>query len=144
MKKPVKIAVVMFFIMLIGAITWHVLQPREPSYQRRRLTEWLNDYNGAGSMTRIEPTDQAIRAMGTNHLPYLLAHIEHTEAPDTYKRQAMVGWRIRETAFLRIRTRTTLPPSWPCVPSVSKRRRSFLSSWPLLKIQTPLCRRERW
>ena len=79
----------MFFIMLIGAITWHVLQPREPSYQRRRLTEWLNDYNGAGSMTRIEPTDQAIRAMGTNHLPYLLAHIEHTEAPDTYKRQAM-------------------------------------------------------
>jgi hypothetical protein len=65
----------------LGGLAWLVLRPSEPSYQGRRLSEWLDRYNEAGAMDKTGPVSDAIRAMGTNSLPFLLAHIKHTESP---------------------------------------------------------------
>jgi HEAT repeat protein len=52
------------------------MRPREPEYQGRTLSAWLDEYNRAGTWD-VEPASAAIRAMGTNCLPLLLAHIKH-------------------------------------------------------------------
>src|SRR5437867_3414068 len=56
-----------------------LLRPREPVYQGKALSDWLEEVNGAGSLDKTGPVSNAIRAMGTNALPFLLAHIEHEE-----------------------------------------------------------------
>jgi len=56
-----------------------LLRPREPVYQGKALSDWLEEVNRAGSLNKTGPASNAIRAMGTNALPFLLAHIEHEE-----------------------------------------------------------------
>ncbi|HTA29647.1 MAG TPA: HEAT repeat domain-containing protein [Candidatus Cybelea sp.] len=60
---------------------WKTLRPTEPSYRGRRLSEWLDEYNRAGSPDKTGPVSEAIRAMGTNSLPFLLANMEHSDSP---------------------------------------------------------------
>jgi DnaJ-domain-containing protein 1 len=64
-------------------VAWELLRPREPVYQGKRLSQWLDEYNRAGHVdgdwSKMEPISTAIRAMGTNSLPFLLARIKHTE-----------------------------------------------------------------
>lgn len=62
-------------------IAWAVLSTHEPTYQGRRLSQWLDDYNAAGSMAKTGEASKAIRAMGTNCLPFLLANLKHVEPP---------------------------------------------------------------
>ena len=83
MRKRYQMAVAVLLVAIVGVLVWLVRFPREhePVYQGRTLTQWLDKYNRAGAMAKTEPVSQAIRAMGTNSLPFLLAHIKHTEFP---------------------------------------------------------------
>jgi hypothetical protein len=70
--------------LVIGAI-WFAISERQPSYQGRPLAYWLclknNDDDEA---VRDEPhSEEAIRQMGTNCLPYLLRWIAYE--PPTWK-----------------------------------------------------------
>lgn len=65
----------------MASILWYVLEPREPVYHGKRLSQWLDDYNRAGDITKTEPASEAIRALGTNTLPFLLASLKHADSP---------------------------------------------------------------
>jgi hypothetical protein len=81
MRKRLRIAFAMVSLAILGWLGWHALRPPEPSYQGRRLSEWLDEYNQAGRLDKTESVSEAIRAMGTNSLPFLLANIKHTYSP---------------------------------------------------------------
>ena len=91
MRNKRKLALAFLAIVLITGAAWLlVLSPREPSYQGKNLTQWLDEYNRAGSMDKTEPVSDAIRAMGTNSLPFLLANINHTDSPLKLKLQTLL------------------------------------------------------
>jgi hypothetical protein len=57
-----------------GAL-WALIVPREPVYHGKALSGWLMDYNRAGTNAESAPASKAIRAIGTNALPFLLSHL---------------------------------------------------------------------
>lgn len=84
MRKWFKVATVVFLLLIIVFAGWLMMQPHEPAYQGRSLSAWLDDYNRAGTWD-VEPASAAIRAMGTNCLPFLLARIKHNPSRLTSK-----------------------------------------------------------
>ncbi len=83
MRKLAKVALA---VILFGLVCWIALlsgKPPEPSYQGKRLSQWLDVYNAATNMDDTKPAADAIRAMGTNCLPFLLAHIQRVHSPAT-------------------------------------------------------------
>src|SRR5438046_569426 len=81
MRTRAKIAVGLLFLAAIGVLMWRVSSAREPSYQGKSLTEWLEEYNRAAAFDKTGPASEAIRAMGANTLPYLLAHLRRKDSP---------------------------------------------------------------
>ena len=78
-------------LVIIGLVSWETLRPHEPEYKGKRLSAWLEEYNTAGSMDKTKPASAAIRAMGTNCLPFLLANIKHNNSPLKQKIIKIVG-----------------------------------------------------
>lgn len=80
MPKRVHIAFALSFVALAGVIAWQVLHLREPVYQGKRLSSWLEAYKlhgVAGVETwqvrgEQQKADEAVRQAGTNALPTLL------------------------------------------------------------------------
>jgi hypothetical protein len=75
-------------MLLIGllAVAVLVLLPKhEPSFQGKSLDQWLEEYNRAGSIENTRAASEAIRAMGTNVLPFLLANLRHRDSPAKLK-----------------------------------------------------------
>jgi hypothetical protein len=76
MRKWLKVALAVLLLFIAVFAGWLLTRPQEPEYQGRRLSDWLDDYNRASTWDKPE-TAAAIRAMGTNCLPFLLARIKH-------------------------------------------------------------------
>jgi len=94
MRKRVQIALAVLLIGFAGVIAWHVLREREPVYQGRRLSDWLEQYydalenpespmtggatvvgvtaDGLGGEESSKQAEAALRAIGTNAIPLLL------------------------------------------------------------------------
>ena len=80
MPTRVHIALAVLLVMLVGVIGWQVLHLREPIYQGKRLSSWLEAYKLYGVagvetwQVRVEQqeADEAVRRIGTNALPTLL------------------------------------------------------------------------
>jgi hypothetical protein len=51
----------------------------EPSYQGKKLSEWLPGYNASATPFEHAQTEDAIRRIGTNGLPFLLEWINYEE-----------------------------------------------------------------
>ena len=68
-------------LVIIACMSWEAQRPHGPEYKGKRLSAWLEEYNTAGSMDKTKPASAAIRAMGTNCLPFLLANIKHINSP---------------------------------------------------------------
>jgi hypothetical protein len=89
MRKRLAIAVAVLVFAALVATVWHSLPPREPVYQGRPLSGWLNDYiyalptiYRADAATRAAAHSAviaAVRAIGTNAIPFLL---EMLQRPD--------------------------------------------------------------
>ncbi len=67
------------------ALIWGSSRSHQPVYQGMRLDQWLDAYNRVGlsasnAQVNIEPVSKAIRAMGTNSLPFLLKHLLHRDS----------------------------------------------------------------
>jgi hypothetical protein len=82
----------------ISGLVWRTVPVREPSYQGKSLTEWLEEYNRARALDKTGPVDEAIRVMGTNTLPYLLAHLRRKDSP--LKRMLFLFAEKHHLAFL--------------------------------------------
>lgn len=67
------------------AVIWQSSRPRQPEHQGIPLDQWLQAYNRAGlspsnDQANIEQISGAIRAMGSDSLPFLLKHIVHRDS----------------------------------------------------------------
>jgi HEAT repeat protein len=74
------IVLVLGVFLAIGAVAWWLALPKEPSYQGRTLSSWLDEWGRAYN----DPTNEAataIRAMGSNAVPILLARLSEDEGP---------------------------------------------------------------
>ncbi len=91
------IALAVLLASVIAGLVWFSRRPPEPIYQGRRLSEWLDDYNRvvynqvgySGQVVQWNEfydnkyhVSEAIRAMGTSTLPFLLAHIHAHSTPE--------------------------------------------------------------
>jgi hypothetical protein len=77
MRKRVQIAITVWVVAVVGMVVWQILRPqeREPVYQGRRLSIWLDRYVTDGSVIDVQPdpeVDEAVRQISTNALPTLL------------------------------------------------------------------------
>ena len=93
--------------------------PSEPSYQGRRLSEWLVDVDyGQPPQTRAKAAE-AIRKMGTKTLPFLLACFSDEKSADKTIRQATWGFDalgpIAKPAISKLESRMEKYPGY--VPS---------------------------
>src|ERR1700722_3235020 len=100
MKRP-RVILILFAILLLGVLVFCLIQPREPSYHGRKLSEWLRDYGGnsRGLVSAIGrsgvrgPTDaaeQAVRAIGTNAIPTFLRWVQTIDSPMKEKWNALL------------------------------------------------------
>lgn len=88
MEKRFVIALAILVLLGLGVIVVFSSKAKEPVYQSKSLDQWLDEYNRVSSMDKTEPASKAIRAMGTNCLPFLLAHIRHA---DSHLKQKLVS-----------------------------------------------------
>ena len=100
--KRFRIALGLVAITALAGLTWQVIHHREPIYRGRPLSYWLEEINRADSLEKTVPASNALRAMGTNALPFLLCHIEHKDSRiKTYlakfcERQAILKLQLLE------------------------------------------------
>ncbi len=70
-KRRVWLRLVVLAVVGIGLASW-LRRPVEPSYQGMRLSEWLQQYDVSYMAPPNTNADAAMRAMGTNALPFLV------------------------------------------------------------------------
>jgi len=92
MRKRVQIALAFLLVAIAGVIAWQVLHLREPAYQGKRLSVWLQNYSPDGDSPEV---DDAVRTMGTNVIPTLLGMLR---AEDSKLRQILAALGFHYTA----------------------------------------------
>ncbi len=81
MKRPARVALVIFLVAAIAGAAWLGFSLGEPRYQGKSLTAWLEGYNQAEAMDKTRPASEAIRAMGDRALPFLLRYLKKKDSP---------------------------------------------------------------
>src|SRR5690348_12848077 len=72
-------------VAIVGVVSamWWLSRSREPVYQGKPLSVWLQNYGPnqglATDQTAAKESDDAIRHMGTNAIPFLLAMLDETD-----------------------------------------------------------------
>jgi HEAT repeat protein len=67
--------------MIVGFIAYRALDPNEPRYQGRRITEWLHDYSAPRppflepSNARLE-AEKALQEIGPKAAPYIIRRLK--------------------------------------------------------------------
>ncbi|MDB6068146.1 MAG: lyase HEAT-like repeat proteinHEAT repeat protein [Pedosphaera sp.] len=94
-RKRTRFLFVVLLVAVVGGIGWVVWRPREPVYQGKTLSEWLERYdrimtNGQNSLGEQKAIDDAVRHFGTNALPTLLRGLRAKESPLAKKFFALV------------------------------------------------------
>jgi hypothetical protein len=72
MRNRVQIALAVSLIAVGGVIAWQVLREREPVYQGKPLSVWLESYDSPKNQQAWQQTDEAIRQIGPKAIPMLL------------------------------------------------------------------------
>ncbi len=98
LNKRLRIAIVFLLVAVLGFAAWFKFHSSEPEYQGKKLGAWLWELEV--SPDTISPawkeSVHAIRAMGTNALPWLLARLP---ARDSRMKVQTVGW-VQDTLGL--------------------------------------------
>ena len=101
MRKRVYIALAVLLVALAGVSAWQGLSLREPVYQGKRLSSWLQGYRLYGVAgvetwqvrTEQQMADEAVRKAGTNALPTLLRMLR---AKDSALKAKLMGLAQRQ------------------------------------------------
>lgn len=88
MSKRRKWIVVLACILML-ALVWAFLPEREPSYQGRKLSQWVDQMEQSG--WNSAEAQGAIRAIGTNAIPTSLKWISYQSSPSRKNIAALVG-----------------------------------------------------
>src|SRR6478736_3856380 len=87
MSRRIGIVTGLLLAGVVGSLLWRACGPREPVFEGRALTSWLDHHvaSSAASPPFGSPgwkkADEAIRRIGTNAIPTLLAMIRAKERP---------------------------------------------------------------
>jgi hypothetical protein len=98
-RKRVQIALAFLLVATAGVIAWQVLRLREPVYQGKPLSHWLQSYGPDSDSPEV---DDAVRTMGTNVIPAFLGMLR-AEDSQLKLTLAALGFRYTpaETQHLR-------------------------------------------
>jgi hypothetical protein len=125
---------------LIWAVVW-LATPREPSYQGKTLSEWIAPFcrqtakglgldapAGQQHFQELEPARQAVTAIGTNALQFLIARLNHRESAlhrtvrQLLEKQPYLRFRLSDPNVSKIRAIRALailgPAAQPAIPSL--------------------------
>jgi hypothetical protein len=81
MGKQLKPATILLGTACAIALAVWSLRPKEPTYQGKSLSGWLSEYNRAGAMEKTGPAAAAVRAMGDEAFPHLIACLKAEDSP---------------------------------------------------------------
>jgi hypothetical protein len=84
MTKRFRIIFLLMFALLAGMLSLYVHHNREPSYQGRTLTRWLEVFHKASddplaNEAILNASTNAVRQIGTNAIPFLLKKVASRE-----------------------------------------------------------------
>lgn len=116
MKKRRRIVFVGLVALLLGVAAWFALRPREPEYQGKTLSYWLEELTALQNWKQLDDSsseelhkrrsraETALREMGTNAISHLLALIRdgpkesrfRNKIEDLLDRQSLLDWRPAE------------------------------------------------
>src|SRR4051794_8609569 len=107
MKRRTSIVVGTFLLAGIVLAIWATRGPREPVYEGRALSDWMNHH--VASSAAVPPygsagwqkADQALRAIGTNAIPFLLENIQQKDMPSWVRKLAEFAGRYGVRIDLR-------------------------------------------
>src|ERR1039458_1932968 len=91
MKK--RSVILLCFAAFCGAICFlaYPSRPAEPVWQGKELSQWLTECKSDNPRELTESAQKAIRAMGTNALPFLLALVANTDSSAKLKLRVWAG-----------------------------------------------------
>src|SRR6266699_3025722 len=89
MKRNRAIALAVLLAVIATVAAFMALRPREPVYQGKRLSEWLEEFSRRGRGQINRQAENAIRQIGTNALPFLVADLCREDSPH---KLALMEW----------------------------------------------------
>lgn len=89
LKKSHKVLLVLLGVIVLAVAVFKAMQPKEPEYQGRKLSEWLEDFDKDENQSK--QAAEALRAMGPSVIPCLVEQVT-SESP-WWKR------KLRQTSF---------------------------------------------
>ena len=102
--KRLRIIIILLAVLFTGIFVIYLIQPKEPSYQDRKLSEWLADYSLARTPSAetghdlvpnreatMKAAERAVKAIGTNAIPTLLKWLQAKDSPLKTKLQAALA-----------------------------------------------------
>ena len=113
MRKRVQIVLALLLVTIFVVLAWQIFRFREPVYQGKRLSVWLEQYGtnhwSAGRSGELDKQAEiAIRQIGTNAIPLYLTMMITREWPLKAKlmahvpRQLLAGFHTRSVYEYRI------------------------------------------
>ena len=90
----------------LAGLAIYFLFPGEPVYHGKRLHAWVADLHPRVGEAKQQEAELALRAIGTNAVPYLLELLEHREPPLL---RELRGFSQRTKTFLRMDSDFELP-----------------------------------
>jgi HEAT repeat protein len=127
-------------VIVVGPLVVYLIWPREPSYQGKTLSAWIEPFcretptgiftpGGPQYFEQLQPTRRAVAQIGTNAVPFLIARLEYRES--TVKRtmrrllekQPISAFKMSDPRCSRIRGIRALavlgPAAQPAVPALA-------------------------
>lgn len=95
MKKCAKVLIWVVAVAAVAALGWAISRPAEPSYQGKRLSSWLEGVCGCGLGELDAEAVVAVRAIGTNAIPFLLEELQARNMPGL----AALDWVASKLSF---------------------------------------------
>ena len=109
MRKQVRVPLAFLLVTLISAIVWKEFCDGEPTYQGKRLSAWLKSFDSGAPDAETDLAADAVRHIGTNALPTLLAMIQSKDSrwelfvEQVDLRQPLIRIPLKKAAFTRRR-----------------------------------------
>ena len=75
MKKRRQIGLLLVLGLVISVVAFIVLSTREPAYQGKRLSQWLEEFNRVNPGEINQEAESAMLQIGTNALPFLVRNL---------------------------------------------------------------------
>jgi hypothetical protein len=95
---------VLFGFFFVTAFAWWLLAPSEPDYEGKKLSTWLDELQALTQADQANPRTpqvRAVRAIGTNAIPWLLKEMEmhggvawKSRVNQVLKKQTLISYRL--------------------------------------------------